>query len=774
MSEHHLSRRTFVGGSLAAAGAAAAAGLLPAGVAHAAGPFTIGADGISVTAGTDGAIVVSDGAGVQRLRLAHFLVKDTVLGQQRTFGGTPSAITLPDGRPAIRVDYRMGSTGVGIAVRGTFDVSARRLHARWEATSGNPMYLNSQFHRVALGQAGPETTRALTRWNRDSGGGVPYETNDGVIYARGWADTGGFIRIADSNPAWTVGDWVHVAGTYQGDVLVHDVDVVIGDLRPAAANALAQQRPLGVDIWTDQPFNLWDGAGHAMAVHAQAVNGGTTARDVELSWWGRDFDGVVVASGAETLALGAGGVAQRTVEFPSAEQGIVFVEVRVAAGGDEAFARTTLASLRPYTYQPGGRFGIANYPWLLQPSKADVAALMQRIGVASVRIAYNGAPGIAPAELEQLGIMPNIQHGDVVFGATPEQAKAWAAELVDVVVDAGAHYFEVDNERNQPWMSGQFTEEYIRDGLRPVVERLAEIGHDVKVMNNGLGGMDVNWLDNFHANGGWDLIDVFAFHPGRGNFTPDYAPRPDEWEQGSNGSYWNFLGGLREARRRLDEYGGDKELWLTEAYSCTRPNHWWNDTMRQSAENVLLTLALALSEGVDGVNWYQLHDSIIHQPQKANPTNTEYHFGLMNRDTSAKPSLLAYATATRILEGAEFVRWLEFDDGDVKGLQFDTPSGPMSILWTRTDGYFLNASHDEDVAYYPHPEAWEDDWPTKTDVAFLGARLTEVDVLGRERTVTGSRGVIGVVLDGTPRVYYGLGDQPERRVSSITHRPAEG
>ncbi len=105
----------------------------------------------------------------------------------------------------------------------------------------------------------------------------------------------------------------------------------------------------------------------------------------------------------------------------------------------------------------------------------------------------------------------------------------------------------------------------------------------------------------------------------------------------------------------------------------------------------------------------------------------------------------------------------------MKGLQFDTPSGPMSVLWTRTDGYFLNAGHGEE-AYYPHPEAWEDDWPTKTDVVFRAARLREVDVLGRERTVTGARGTVEVRLDGTPRVFYGLGDQPERRVSSITRR----
>ncbi len=51
----------------------------------------------------------------------------------------------------------------------------------------------------------------------------------------------------------------------------------------------------------------------------------------------------------------------------------------------------------------------------------------------------------------------------------------------------------------------------------------------------------------------------------------------------------------------------------------------------------------------------------------------EYHYGLMNRDTSAKPSMLAYATAAQVLDRATFVRWLELADPDLKGLLFSTP-----------------------------------------------------------------------------------------------------
>jgi hypothetical protein len=764
MSEHSaLSRRTFVQGSLAVG--AVASGLLPTGTAHAAATaLVISAEGVTVEALSDGTIVVRDGAGIERIRLAQFMVKDTVQGQQRTYGGTPSAVTLDDGRPAIQVDYRLGVSG--ITVRGRFDVTAHRVHLRWDATSTAEMFLNSQFNRTVVSPSAPEAATSMTRWNRDTGGGVPYETNDGILYTETWADTQAFFRLASSRPTWTTASWMHIVGTYDAlGVLVHEADLVLGAMRPAAANALAVARPVGVDLWTDQPFNLWPETGQAMTVHAQVVNGGAAVRSVDLSWTARDFDGRLVAEDTVRKTLAPGQSADHTITIGGLRQaGIVFVEVRA----DEAFARTTLACLPAYEYQGGGMFGISNYPWLLEPSKEDVAGLLQRIGVTSVRIAYDGAPGIPPAELESLGIMPNIQHGDVVFGADPATVKTWAADLVDTVVQSRARYFEVDNERNQPWMSGLHADEYIRDGLRPVVDRLAEVGSTVKVMNCGLGGMDVNWTDSFHAAGGWDLIDVFAFHPGRGNFTPDFAPTPDEWIVGNDGSYWNFLGGVREARRRIEKYGGGKELWLTEAYACTRPNHWWNDTMRQAAENVLLTMALCKAEGVDGVNWYQLHDTTIHHPQEASPTNPEYHFGLMNRDTSAKPSLLAFANGTRLLEEAAFVRWLDFGavDDDVKGLLFDTPDGPMSILWTRKDGYLLNADHEPGQPYYPHPEAWQDDWPTKTSLVLRSGRLTEVDCIGQRRTIVNSRGQATVRLDGAPRIYFGLSAQPEQQVAA--------
>jgi len=765
-----LRRRTLLQTAAATAGATAtgiAGATLTAAPAHAA-DISVTADGITLIAATDGSITVRDGSGVDRVKLTHFLFKDSVLGTQRTFGGTPSLVTLDDGRPAIRVAYVSPASASAITVVGTFDVTAGRAHLRYDV-SGTTTLLPSGFMigRTVLSPSAAEAYTPVTKWSRDIRGGVPYEVNAGGLYAETWSGARGYFRLASTNPAYTNLTWLHAPATVTGSTsATTEAALVLGDLRPAAAATVADLAPLGVEVWTEQPFNLWEAAGQTMSLLTQVVNGSAAARDVAVTFTARDFDGALAADETHTLTLPPGGVWDATFTVTSPPNGILFAEVAADADADQAFGRTTLAVLPPFTYEAGAEsmFGIANYPWLLVPSKADVAALLQRMGVKWVRIAYAGAPGIPVAELDALGIHHNVQKGGLAIGGTQEAKEAWAADVTQLCLDAGATYYEAGNELNQPWMSGQGAAQYVNDGLIPLRAAMTAKGAGFKVMNCGLGGMDYNWLANFKAAGGWPLIDVLAFHPGRGNFTPDYAPAPEDWEQGANGSYWNFLGGVRKAREVITEYDAatgkttPTELWLTEAYACTRPNNWWNDTHREAAENVLLTLALAKAEGVRGVNWYQLHDSIINHPQAADPTNGEYHFGLMNRDTSAKASLLAYATAARVLDQAIFDRWVTFDDAELRGLAFTTPAGPVYVLWSRKDGYLLNIQHTTGETWYDAPEAWVDHWPTKTAVQLSAAaqQVREIDCVGRERLLPKVRGKVDVVLDGAPRIYYGL------------------
>ncbi|MEU9091865.1 hypothetical protein [Streptomyces sp. NPDC048428] len=761
MSVH---RRRFLQGTAAATGAA----LLPTGAAHAAAPVTLSAEGVTIVGQSDGNVLVQDGSGTGHVLLSHFMIKDSVLGQKRTFGGTPAQITLPDGRPALQVTYAMGSDAPGITVRGTFDVTARTVHMKWEAGgSGTLTPTGFMFARTLQGASAPESYEALTVWERDARGGIPYERNAGGVYAGTWTGSKGFFCLTSTNPAYTNATWIHSPGTSTGaDTAVTEAEFVLGELRPRAAGALAAGRPLGVEVWTDQPFNLYRAAGQSMLLKAQVVNGGSAPKPVTLKWWARDFAGTKLGCSTVRRTVAAGGCWDVSFPVTAPSQGIVFTEVEVVSGSDSALARTNLAVLPDFDYEAGteSMFGIANYPWLLKPGKEAVLGLLKTLGVKWVRIAYAGAPGIDIATLDANGIAHNVELSGIPTGGTAEQIAAWADTNVAKALAAQARYFEVSNEVNQPWMSGRGADLYVRDGLKQVTDRLAAAGSDMKVMNAGLGGMDYVWTENFRAAGGWDLIDAFAVHPGRGNFTPDYAPDPAEWTQGSSGTYWNFLGAVRKANALIAEYGGNKELWLTEAYAPTKPNAWWADTYRHAAENVLLTLALAKAEGVRGVNWYQLHDSTVLHPQEADPANPEYHYGLMNRDTSPKPSLLAFATAARVLDRAAYVRPLVFADPDVKGLLFTTPDGPVSILWSRKDGYILNADHGEDP-WYASPEPWTDTWTTRTAVvahsAAVGGTVKELNCIGQERTLTASGGKVTLTLDGAPRIYYGLAANPD-------------
>jgi hypothetical protein len=257
------------------------------------------------------------------------------------------------------------------------------------------------------------------------------------------------------------------------------------------------------------------------------------------------------------------------------------------------------------------------------------------------------------------------------------------------------------------------------------------------------------------------LTNVFNLHPGRGNVTPDYAS--------NSGTYWNFLGSVRAAKRMMSEHGNqDGELWLTEVYAPTRPNSWWDDTYRTAAENVVLTAALALAEGVTSLMWFQLHDNVKTHPHGASPGNREFHFGLMLRDRSPKPSLLAYANIAEQLDEARFVRWLPFPDAPARqGLHFQTPRGDLAVLWTRDDGYTLNTRQVRDGAFIPAPEPWADAWKTKRKVTLPvhrdRDRVTEIDPIGRRRTLPVKEGAVTVTLDGAPRLYYGLDVEKIRR-----------
>jgi len=168
----------------------------------------------------------------------------------------------------------------------------------------------------------------------------------------------------------------------------------------------------------------------------------------------------------------------------------------------------------------------------------------------------------------------------------------------------------------------------------------------------------------------------------------------------------------------------------------------------------MLSYALALAEGVKCMMFYQLNDSVWYDKRGIDVKDKEYYYGLLNRDASAKPSLLAYFAIAEALDGAKFAKRLEFEDKSLRGLSFETPEGPMAILWSRADGFMLSKKSSSFVS----PEPWVGSWKTRTPfkAACLGSSAKTVDCIGRVQELKAKDGAVELRLDGAPLIVYGL------------------
>ncbi|MGW7682048.1 hypothetical protein ACWGID_14990 [Kribbella sp. NPDC054772] len=763
-----IRRRTVLGGAVAATvigTTTSPAYAADVQIADSATSPTIVLVAVADAGGVPGHVKVLDGGGVQRFDLTTFeyaYMSGTDKIVQRTTGITSIESTSA-------TQFVITYTAPIGQVVGTFTVGLRKARIRWDVSSVTNLRTDSfRIARVVTGTA-TEHYDPVALWNRDRDpstgalrGGVPFETTNGVCYSYTWSDARAVIRVPQSTVAFSTGGYLHAVGDAAGFV---ESTIVLGVMRPHSAGVIARDGDLGIDLWTDQPFNLWN-TGGSRTVNLQVVNAALTSRTVRVDWVARDWNGGTT-SGTTSGSVGARGVWNANFAVTLGARDIRFVEAVVYDGTTEAaFARTTLSVLSTYTYgdTEQSTFGMGNFAYLEEPSSSDVLGLLQLVGMKWIRTAYrayNGyvaSPGPTVDALDQDGFLHNLQLArDLPWGGTT--SAAWADDMVGRAMYSGARYYECANELNLT-AADKTPAQYVADVLQPLRTAMTSKGATFKVMTCGLAGYPEQWIQDFGAAGGWNHVDVLAYHPGRGNYTADYEPS-EPW---SNETRWNFLGTLKKARAQADA-AGNKELWLTEAYAGTLPNRWWTDTYRNAAENVLLQLALAKVHGVRGVTWYTLNDSIQQQPMEADPDSVEYHHGLLHRDLGAKPSLLAFATAARWLDQSTWLGWADLGDPDLFGLVFSTPTGKVNLLWSRKDGYVLNDDPNRRIAsstaYYRTPEPWEDLWPTKTNVTVptpaSSTSVRELNCLGMDvATHQAVNAQVTVTLDGSPRIFIGL------------------
>jgi len=642
---------------------------------------------------------------------------------------------------SVTVDYQMtNDPGGKIKLRGIFTLQERILKLKLELTAP----ADTRLGGAALRRSSPVSNPALIKagiWRRHDHGGVPVEDNDGV-YRRFATGQTALYEVINGNPEWSDNQTQNIkfnptgtSGFFQAETTFF---LAPAQLAPEAAIAGYQKRPAAVTVTTDQPFNLCEPGEKMPNWRAAIFNTGTTAQNGTLQIQLRDFDGVLVVNRQEPLSLAAGQTHIIPLPFPETT-GCYFAEVAYRVDGKEFFSRTSLGVLPPYDFQHRDKsiFGIAATFDI--PTHQTVATLLKRMGVRWVR---NGDTRLT---LNEFGAISNC-HSNVKpdqWQNDPAQKTAMFKKMLSGCDQRQNPYWEFGNEWNMSSLhTGKKADTYVNDWLKPLAKVKAEGHYQVKLLSMGIAGDDIPFLKKIHEEGGWPLLDGIAFHPGRGNFTPDYT-----------GSGWTYLGTIRRFQEAVRQFGV-KPLWITEAYACTQPNDWWHDSERRAAENIILTYAIGLAEGMKSIMFYQMHDSVWFNKGGINLKDSEYSYGLLRRDGTIKPSLLAYCTIAEALDGASFRQYLKFPDPQIKGISFNTPRGPMAILWQRTDGYVQSKKAD----HYATPEPWVEHWKSKVNMTFRcqPAGISVIDCIGRRRQVAADHGNVKLDLTGAPLIVYGL------------------
>jgi hypothetical protein len=768
--------------------------------APAAGEQTLRQPGITLEAKTWDDIRIQDENGKTFLTLTGLDIKPAP--RAKTTGGVLTQKISPDGHPALAIDYTLASpgnaklTGLLVARPGRVDITWTLAGLPDDARIGESMF----GRRLAAGATDlPVEKPGL--WKRHPHGGLPQEHPDGklVRYQIGnhtlalAFDAGNRV-----NTGWKDARAHHIGFAKtpgQPDAQTATLSILLtpADWPAELVSARWHGRPVGLKTGTGKLYNWWESRPGQPAAQqpeitldALLANTADTARTVTLKHHIRDFAGNHVTRGTRHIDLAPGQLHAETIPFrPSPDsidptRDIFFAEISAidkATGEELAFAHTNLTLLPPHEFRGTSAespFGIAAY-WPL-PDEASVQRVMERMGVRWYRQGnthdYKNITAIRHNQI------PRKRHDE-----DPAAGDKWIREQLQLCVEHANPAWEFGNEINYAVMSigmGDTVKKQERDNriekylgwvraIRRIQQEMGPPAADVKLLSVGLAGMDVKFADAIHDAGGWKLLDGLALHPGRGNFTPDY-PVSEPWQTwtgGAYGNYWNYYGSVRTAANLVKKYGDTpqkpKELWLTEVYACAFPNSFWEDSLRHGAENAILSFGLAMSEGVKALMWYQLFDTVHYDKLGVNPKDREYYFGLINRDLSFKPALLAYATAAEELDQAKFVRWLHFpepDDAKTRGLLFDTPRGPMTILWDRTDGYILT----EKVKDFASSEPWIDEWrsriSTTLPVASGHEKITTINPVGQRRHVpvatTAGGPVVTLKLTGAPVIVYGL------------------
>ncbi|MBI4435821.1 MAG: hypothetical protein HY590_00180 [Candidatus Omnitrophica bacterium] len=194
--------------------------------------------------------------------------------------------------------------------------------------------------------------------------------------------------------------------------------------------------------------------------------------------------------------------------------------------------------------------------------------------------------------------------------------------------------------------------------LKEVHRSLKEVSPSCTVLNGGLVVGNYWYLGELYRAGAKGVMDIVAIHP--------YADAPESGKR-------SLAGRIQAARSILAKHDPGRKLWLTEIGWHTSTS---GASLREQASLLVRTMAVALSyPEVKKIFWFTFEN--FGEDLASGVQNS----GLVFRDLSPKPSLIAYRTLIQRLTGKQFVKREDFGKG-IFAYRFEGEEEVVLILWS--------------------------------------------------------------------------------------------
>lgn len=139
----------------------------------------------------------------------------------------------------------------------------------------------------------------------------------------------------------------------------------------------------------------------------------------------------------------------------------------------------------------------------------------------------------------------------------------------------------------------------------------------------------------------------------------------------------------KKSNTLFDSYGIVTGRYATETGLPTSDNDSGISEEGQ-ADALAKTFIYSDAAGVKETTWYNFRDKGM------NPSNNEHNFGIIKRNFSPKPALVALNQSSRVLNGSVYIGKISFDS-DVTGYIYLKNAQPICVIWSKGSGT-LNVS----------------------------------------------------------------------------------